>query len=324
MSRLSISKILLSLTIILGFTSCDDDQPFDLTTKIGFSTLSFEINEGEKKEIELYVNDQKDITGNVSIEVIPLNNSLEYGVDYVTIPAAVNNIVTINYSKENNSFEFVSLDNSVEENNKTFIFNILSEGTDFELGQVGVISSQIQIKDNDQATGAISKFYDFNDQTEKYGIPAEFSEVIVDGFKTDRGWGLRDFGVDGSWAVNASGFGGDAGEENAWLINNPIQLSGQTSANIKFDVFSNFSGPGRIKVLYSTDYSSGAPGTASWTEITDYDNQAPAVGSKVWTSINLNIEGISASKFVVAFQFIEAKSDGSSSWVIDNLSIELN
>ncbi|QCK16046.1 choice-of-anchor J domain-containing protein [Mangrovivirga cuniculi] len=325
---MKLSKNILSaiagLVFLGGLASCEEEQPFDITTKIGFASPSYAIEEGQSQGVLLYVNDQGPKAGSVSVEIIPLSAEYEYGVDFVTIPAAVNNVVTFDFSDETPNFQFVSLDDEVEEENSTVLFNILNEGTDFTLGQTGVISTQISIADNDESTVEVNRFYDFNDQTEQYGIPAEFTEVIIDGFKTDRGWGLRDYGVDGSWAVNASGYGGDEGTENAWLINDAMTLSGQSTAQISFEIFSNYSGPGRIKVLYSTDYTSGSPESATWVELTDYDAQAPEAGSRTWTPINLDVQGLNADKFVLAFQFIEATSSASSSWVIDNLSINLN
>ncbi|MCX2745764.1 choice-of-anchor J domain-containing protein [Mangrovivirga sp. M17] len=318
----NIFKITLGLFLIIGITSCEDEAVnFDLNEKVGFTGKSYAIEEGQSQSIEVYVNSQSEANGNVSVEIIPLQDDLEYGVDYITIPAAVNNVVSFNYNSDNNSFEFVSLDNDYVQPASSILFKLISENNDFSIGQAGVQSTQIFISDND--IPVLNRFYDFNDQTNKYGIPAEFTEEIIDGFKTDRGWGLREYGVDGSWAVNASGYGGDAGTENAWLINDAMTLSGQTTATISFDIFSNYSGPGRIKVLYSTDYTSGSPLDANWTELTDYDTQAPAAGSRTWTTINLDVQELNADKFVIAFQFIEATSSSSSSWVIDNLSINI-
>ena len=63
------------------------------------------------------------------------------------------------------------------------------------------------------------------------------------GFKTDRGWGCRSTGTDGSRAPRASAFGGMDGEDNAWLIMNPVNMSGFSNVTLSFEVNSVFDGP---------------------------------------------------------------------------------
>ncbi|MBK6264116.1 choice-of-anchor J domain-containing protein [Marivirga sp. S37H4] len=162
----------------------------------------------------------------------------------------------------------------------------------------------------------------FEECTEDFSIPSGFIEEFLTA-KTDRGWGCRSFGIDDSRAVQASAFGGDAGEDNAWLIiDQSFDFSELTSVNFLFSIYSNFSGPGEVIVQYSENYSgSGSPESVTWTAIDQINSKMPAAGSKEWVEINENVDELGGKTVYIAFQFVGANNEASSSWAIDDLAI---
>ncbi len=173
--------------------------------------------------------------------------------------------------------------------------------------------------------GTVIISHDFEGCTTDYEVPAGFIEEVIAGSKVDRGWGCRGFGTDGSRAVNASAFGGDAGVDNAWLIMDSFDASSFTDISINFDVQSYYSGPGDLHVFYSVDYSgSGDPTSATWVEFNDVASQLPAKGSQVFNKVVTSPVVINSSTVYLAFQFVDGTDSDSASWIIDNLEVRGN
>lgn len=134
-------------------------------------------------------------------------------------------------------------------------------------------------------------------------------------------WSLdTQFGNPGSCA-KMSGFAGSNNANEDWLISPAIDLTGKTSAMLSFDNASRFSG-NLIQVYVSTNYSgTGAPNTATWTEITGatLDTNTSAY---IWTnSGNLNINSYAGNPNVrVAFKYTSTTS-ASRTWEIDNVKV---
>ncbi|WP_462249118.1 choice-of-anchor J domain-containing protein [Ekhidna sp.] len=156
-----------------------------------------------------------------------------------------------------------------------------------------------------------------------FNIPSNWIEENVPGTKTDRGWGCRAFGRDGTSAPRASAFGGEDGEDDAWLISNgTIDLTSVTSATLVFWAESRFSGPGDLQVLWSTDYSGiGDPNSATWTQLTDVAAQLPAEGSEVFTEITSDMSDAAGSEVYLAFRYFGGTSGASVALTIDDLSL---
>lgn len=156
-----------------------------------------------------------------------------------------------------------------------------------------------------------------------FNIPSNWIEENVPGTKTDRGWGCRAFGRDGSSAPRASAFGGEDGNDDAWLITNgTIDLTGVTSASLVFWVESRFSGPGDLQVLWSTDYAGiGDPNSATWTELTDVSAQLPAEESEVFTEVTSDMSGAAGEEVYLAFRYFGGTSGASVALTIDDLSL---
>ncbi|MEM6644401.1 MAG: choice-of-anchor J domain-containing protein, partial [Bacteroidota bacterium] len=164
-------------------------------------------------------------------------------------------------------------------------------------------------------------FDDFEACTDNFATPANWIEEFVPGSKTDRGWGCRQEGVDGSRAVRASAFGGEAGTDNAWLITaNKLDLTMESSAFLSFDIKSQFDGPGELVVQFSENYTSGDPSLATWTELSEVAAQLPAKGTATYTSVSASLAQAVGKQVYIAFQYSGGMNDDSGSYEIDNVS----
>jgi hypothetical protein len=129
------------------------------------------------------------------------------------------------------------------------------------------------------------------------------------------------FGNPGSCAI-MSGFANSTNNTNEdWLISPSINLSGVTSATLKFDNASRFTG-NLLEVYVSTNYNSGAPSTATWTQLTGFTLDTNT-GSYIWTnSGGINISSyVGNSNFRVAFRYTSTTS-ASRTWQVDNVKIQ--
>lgn len=164
---------------------------------------------------------------------------------------------------------------------------------------------------------------DFNASTSEYGIPTKWYEGMTASSKTDRGWGFRSsYGTSNSGCMTASSFGGSSGTDNVYLITGPFDFSAYSIINIGFDIKKPFSGPGTLKVVYSTNYSgSGDPESgASWTEITAITSQIPTTAntSAPFTNVVADLSSIRDNKVYIAFQWKDGTSSASASYNLDN------
>jgi hypothetical protein len=129
------------------------------------------------------------------------------------------------------------------------------------------------------------------------------------------------FGNPGSCAI-MTGFANSTNNTNEdWLISPSINLSGVTSATLKFDNASRFTG-NLLEVYVSTNYNSGAPSTATWTQLTGFTLDTNTA-SYIWTnSGDMNISSyIGNSNFRVAFRYTSTTT-ASRTWQIDNVKIQ--
>ena len=171
--------------------------------------------------------------------------------------------------------------------------------------------------------GTVIASHDFESCGEDFVTPAGFIEVFGVGSKTDRGWGCRDNGTEGSRSVRASAFGGEPGMDDAWLIMDDFDATPYTKISLAFDVQSIHPGPGDLLVWYSNDYSgSGDPSSATWSQLTDVTSQLPAIAGRVFATVTTSLCDITGSSVYIAFQYVGGMDDSSASWHIDNLELK--
>ena len=102
----------------------------------------------------------------------------------------------------------------------------------------------------------------------------------------------------------------------AWLISPAVDLSGATNPGLSFLTACNYTGA-QLQVLVSTDYSSGAPTTGTWTPLVP----ALSAGSWAWTQSGvLSLTSFLASDVRIAFKYTGSSSDGKT-WELDNIQI---
>ncbi|MEL7534742.1 MAG: choice-of-anchor J domain-containing protein, partial [Bacteroidota bacterium] len=163
---------------------------------------------------------------------------------------------------------------------------------------------------------------DFENCTEDFATPSSFEIQYAEGSKDDRGWGCRQFGVDGSRAVRVNTFGGEAGISDTWLITqNKFDLRTVGSANLYFDVKSASSGDGELEVYYSDDYF-GVLNLATWNKLEDVDDQLPAKGTDLYTEVTSSLNAGSGEIIYIAFRFSGSSETSSATYDIDNVRIE--
>lgn len=126
------------------------------------------------------------------------------------------------------------------------------------------------------------------------------------------------FGNPGSCA-KMSGFAGGNQNNEDWLISPAIDLSSATSAILKFETASKFAG-NLLELYISTDYTSGAPSTATWTQVTGFTLDTNT-GSYIWTASGaIDISSYTGSTINLGYKYTSTTS-GATTWEVDNVKI---
>ncbi|MGV3460846.1 MAG: DUF5689 domain-containing protein [Flavobacterium sp.] len=130
---------------------------------------------------------------------------------------------------------------------------------------------------------------------------------------------LGNFGNPGGMA-KMSGYQGSNQNNEDWLISPAINLTGLTSATLTFDNTSRFDG-NLIQVYVSTNYTSGAPNTATWTELTGFNLDDDPLGY-IWESSGaININSVTGNANVrIAFKYTSTTA-AARTWEIDNVKV---
>ncbi len=133
-------------------------------------------------------------------------------------------------------------------------------------------------------------------------------------------WTLNSSNGNPGQCADMNGFSGGAVANEDWLISPAIDLSSAPSAILTFQSAKNFSG-NAIQVFVSTDYSgSGAPSTATWTQLTA---TIPTASGFVWTnSGNVNLNSyVGNSNVRIAFKYTSTSS-AAAQWRVDNVKVQ--
>lgn len=122
-----------------------------------------------------------------------------------------------------------------------------------------------------------------------------------------------------------SGFVSNQSNTNEdWLISPAINLSGKTDVTLSFDQAINFSDDvaANHTLWMSTDYTSGAPATATWTQVT-IPNYPPGNNWTFISSGNIPVptEFLKANMHF-AFKYLSSSDANSSTWEIKNVVVK--
>lgn len=173
----------------------------------------------------------------------------------------------------------------------------------------------------------------FNDAFEgcveagQFNIPENWREENVPGFNTNRGWGCRSEAGRTGWGVRASAFVGAtaSGADDSWLITaGAINLTEVTNVDISFWASTSFSGPGKLRVLWSSDYAgAGDPTQATWTEVTSLNTQLDAL-TATHTQLTADMSAAAGNSVYIAFRYYEGLANSSIAFNLDDFSLTGN
>lgn len=149
----------------------------------------------------------------------------------------------------------------------------------------------------------------------------KFTAISVSG---DQAWRF-----DSRYGAVMSGYDNDAKRSYAnedWLISPAIDLTGKTDVTLSFEHTRGPAGSMSVAltsytVWVSNDYNSGAPSTATWTELTGVNHETP----KAWTFVSSGDLKIPAanlkSNLRVAFKYLCTDTE-SATWEIKNVVVK--
>lgn len=319
-------SFILSL-LMAAVIGCEDDAKFSITPSLGFLQNEGSISQTDGSGTRIRFHSNVPITEPVTVQIAVVNIGMTYGTDYATDPAAVDGLITVNIDPEDEqpSF-FVFPIETGSQVNKRVGFEISSvQGGNLQIApQRASREFTLSVKGFEEII-PVTVTHDFNACTTDFNTPTGFIEVFEPGAKTDRGWGCRNFGRNGpTRAPRASAFGGSAGEDRAWLVMNPITVGVGATVSVNFWAYSQYEGPGKVSVKWSSNYSgSGNPLAATWTTLTTLDAQIPAANSLTWVNVTGTFTNISGSSVYFAFVYTEGLSGGSTAYDIDDLTIKV-
>ena len=329
MKNIRINKIISScfLIVMVLFTACKEEETANNTLRVAFEKFNDVLaSEGESTTIKVVASKSasSDILVNIGVSSACGSNvgSFNYassvdgdltvagGVALNTrIPAGQTEVViTVSAkdgmfpaSKQSLSFDLLEVENA-ELNDSHLSFELL-------IGEGSAFLPNNYLNAFESCTN---------------NLPTDFNQYFAEGSKTDRGFSCSiDAGVDGTGALVANAFGGNAGTVDAWLVSaKKLNFTSTSTATINMDVLSRFAGNGTLELLWSSDYcGAGSPAGATWVNLNALETQLPAKGSNTYTAVSANIAELIGESGYFAFRFSGASNDNSASYAIDNFKL---
>lgn len=134
-------------------------------------------------------------------------------------------------------------------------------------------------------------------------------------------WTASSFGTD-KFAKISGYIGGNQNSEN-WLISPAIDLSASSNPILSFRTAAKFSG-NLLEVWVSTNYNSGLPSTATWTQLTGFALSPNNPGNYAWTNSGiLSLNSYKNSNTRIAFKY-QSTTSGSTTYEVDDILIREN
>lgn len=337
MNMKRIMATVLLVTSVFVLDSCDNNVDEQIVVTFGPDFYK-SANESSSQAVPVNLNFSLPLYEDAQIKVGIKNNGAVYGTDYITNPpelVAGEIIVLAEVGATTASFSITPINN--DEFTEGVTLNLSIEGLNGSLKSMTGQDLTFDIIDDDMP--AFLAEFDFENCEGDYTIPTPFTEENVPGYKEDRGWGCRPYGLTGN-GVQASAFGGDPGADNAWLLlkmsdvdlnaGGKLDISGLSALYLSIWVESFYDGSGTIDLKYSTDYpGSGNPEDYTWTIVDGFSNQLPPPGSGVanapdglFVPIFVSLGDIAGEQDAyIAFHYYGGSSSNSSSWTIDDLEL---
>lgn len=138
-------------------------------------------------------------------------------------------------------------------------------------------------------------------------------------------WAVSTFSSVSTPFAKISGYVNSANSNSeSWLISPTMDLSSKSNPVLSFNTAAGkFAGP-PLDILVSTNYSSGAPSTATWTSIGASCVLSPTTTSYVWTpSGNASLNSFKTSTTRVAFKYTSTTS-GATTYELDDIVVKEN
>lgn len=234
----------------------------------------------------------ENLTGNVSV-----NATAPYSVskDGVTFTSSIEfTVAELSTAKS----VFVKLDNSAVGNFSGSVSNQTAGALSASVSVTGSVFDPFNISE------------DFN--TTCPALPGGWQAISVEGPQV---WACTTFGRTGS-GLQINGFSGGAVLNEDWLISSPYDLTGFNFPLMTFWSRVAFQGP-RLKLLISTNYSSGNPSTATWTELSDR-----FASGDVWTfSGQVDLSAYLNQTVRIAFVYNSSPETGAARWTLDDFAL---
>ncbi|MCE3226870.1 MAG: hypothetical protein K0S32_1421 [Bacteroidetes bacterium] len=134
-------------------------------------------------------------------------------------------------------------------------------------------------------------------------------------------WTASTFGTD-EFAKISGYISGNTNSEN-WLISPALNLSSAVSPILNFRTAAKFTG-NTLEVYVSTNYSSGAPSSATWTQLTGFALSPNNPGTYAWTpSGNVSLNAFKTSNVRIAFKYSSTTS-ASTTYEVDDVIVMEN
>lgn len=203
-------------------------------------------------------------------------------------------------------------------NYANFAANIIPGGAGTVYGILSVFNGDLQLylRDLNDLSG-----FDFNaaivlsEPFATVGSLGTFSQYSVTGAQV---WTQSTYNDD--TFAKMSGFSGSALDNEDWLISPSLNLDNFTNEKLNFFTMMNYgtAGDGSLRLYFSTDYSSGNPTLATWTEITGM-----TLSSGGWvktTSGDVDLSAINGTNVHIAFKYLSTTA-GAATWEVGGILI---
>jgi hypothetical protein len=158
---------------------------------------------------------------------------------------------------------------------------------------------------------------DFNDNNLTSGT---WSTAVVT--NTAVNWVVSTFSSTPTPFGKVSGYVSGANTNSeTWFISPAINLAAATNPNLYFQTAAKFGG-NPLEIVVSTNYTGGAPGTATWTNLTAA--LSPTTTSYVWTpSGTVSLSAYKTASTYIAFKYTSTTA-GATTYELDDIIVKEN
>lgn len=165
---------------------------------------------------------------------------------------------------------------------------------------------------------------DFNDATiSNTAIPSENWLVVkVSNTLAATSWTPSSFSTDKF--AKCSGYVAGNTNSECWMISPPMDLSNSTNPTLSFRTAAKFAGD-TLEVRVCTNYVSGLPVLANWTQLNGIHLSPNNPGSYVWTaSGNISLSNFKSTNTRIAYRYRSSTLIGSTTYEVDDVLVKEN